>query len=122
MRSAYGCCLAAGVDADSSRVRGWQGKVVSRKAQKTAIVEVTRMYTHPRYLKRVRSSLFAPYLLGAVCFGWLIPHLVQVRSTKRYPVHDENEVSNEGDVVTIEVRRDSCALELPKIQQCIFKY
>jgi len=40
------------------------GKVVSTKNPKTATVEVTRVFTHPIYKKRIRSS-------------------------KRYHVHDE---------------------------------
>lgn len=53
-----------------------QGKVVSTKMSKTRIAEVERFPTHPIYRK------------------------VQSRR-KRYKFHDENEVTNEGDIVKI---------------------
>lgn len=53
-----------------------QGKVVSAKMSKTRIAEVERFPTHPIYRK------------------------VQSRR-KRYKFHDENEVTNEGDIVKI---------------------
>lgn len=49
------------------------GKVVSKKTDKTAIVEVERFFAHPLYEKRVKR-------------------------TKRYPVHFNGEVQ-EGDRV-----------------------
>lgn len=49
------------------------GKVVSTKQNKTAIVEVERLFTHPLYEKRVKRN-------------------------KRYPVHDQVGVKD-GDVV-----------------------
>lgn len=53
-----------------------QGKVVSAKMQKTRIAEVERFPTHPIYRK------------------------IQSRR-KRYKFHDENEVTQEGDIVKI---------------------
>lgn len=49
------------------------GKVISTKQNKTVIVEVERLFTHPLYEKRMKRN-------------------------KRYPVHDEIGVK-EGDTV-----------------------
>ena len=61
---------------DSVKIKTVTGKVVSNKMDKTAAVLVERLVKHPVYGKYVK------------------------RSTK-YLVHDENNICNEGDVVTI---------------------
>lgn len=53
-----------------------EGTVVSDKMQKTVVVEVTRTVKHQ--------------LLGKV-----------IKNTKKYKVHDENEVAQQGDWVEI---------------------
>lgn len=52
------------------------GEVVSDKMDKTVVVKVMRTYLHPRVHKVVRVS-------------------------KKYKVHDENELANVGDIVEI---------------------
>ncbi len=52
------------------------GKVVSSKPNKTVIVEITRVFRHPKYHK-----------------------VVQAR--KKFAAHDENNSVKEGDVVSI---------------------
>ncbi len=52
-----------------------QGKVISKKMNKTVVVEIAHMFRHPLYRKATRT-------------------------TKRYLVHAEHEV-NVGDTVTI---------------------
>jgi small subunit ribosomal protein S17 len=59
-----------------AKVKTVTGRVVSNKMDKTAAVLVERLVKHPVYGKYVK------------------------RSTK-FLVHDENNVCNEGDVVTI---------------------
>jgi small subunit ribosomal protein S17 len=59
-----------------SKIRTVTGRVVSNKMDKTASVLVERLVKHPVYGKYVK------------------------RSTK-FLVHDENNICNEGDVVTI---------------------
>lgn len=54
-----------------------KGKVVSTKMQKTVVVEVLRLRSHPKYKKRYFVS-------------------------KRYKAHDENERCQEGDEVIIQ--------------------
>jgi len=54
-----------------------QGVVVSNKNDKTVVVKVERRFTHPLLKKTGRRS-------------------------KNYKAHDENNASNEGDVVKIE--------------------
>lgn len=51
-----------------------RGKVTSDKMDKTVIVKVERMMTHPLYKKRVQKS-------------------------KNYMVHDENGIATTGDIV-----------------------
>ena len=58
-------------------IKQLQGKVVSTKMNKTVVVEVLRLYSHPKYKKRY-----------------------SVR--KRYKAHDENKQCQEGDEVIIE--------------------
>lgn len=58
--------------ADKMVVR--RGKVTSDKMDKTVIVKVERMMTHPLYKKRVQKS-------------------------KNYMVHDENGIAATGDIV-----------------------
>ncbi len=53
------------------------GEVVSDKMDKTVVVEVVRLYSHPLYSKRVKT-------------------------TKRYKAHDENNECKVGDKVRIE--------------------
>jgi small subunit ribosomal protein S17 len=53
-----------------------KGKVVALKSLQTAIVEVERYFTHPKYKKRVKRS-------------------------KRYKVHYEKEQLHLGDTVEI---------------------
>ncbi len=60
--------------AQTTRVREWQGTVVSDKADKTIIVAVERFVTHPKYRKKYRV-------------------------TKKYAVHDPDNRFSEGDVV-----------------------
>lgn len=52
------------------------GKVISHKMDKTAVVAVERLMRHPRYGKYI----------------W---------RTKKFYVHDENNVCKEGDIVKI---------------------
>lgn len=52
------------------------GTVVSDKTEKTIVVKVERRYKHPRYSKFLTKS-------------------------KKYHVHDENNIGKEGDQVTI---------------------
>ncbi len=60
--------------------RKFEGVVVSDKAQKSRIVEVTRLAKHPRYHKYRKV-------------------------TKRFAVHDEGNAYKKGDVVVIEETR-----------------
>lgn len=60
----------------AQKIRTIQGKVISNKTDKTITVLVERQVKHPLYGKFMR------------------------RSTKLH-AHDENNVCNEGDVVTI---------------------
>lgn len=53
-----------------------KGKVVSAKMDKTIIVEVVSFKTHPKYIKKYKSS-------------------------QRYKVHDEANRYKEGDIVEI---------------------
>ena len=53
-----------------------EGKVTSDKMAKTVVVAVNTMKTHPKYLKKYKS-------------------------TKRYKVHDEENKHKVGDVVEI---------------------
>ena len=64
----------------AQKIRTIQGKVVSNKADKTITVLVERQVKHPIYGKFMR------------------------RSTKLH-AHDENNVCNEGDIVTITASR-----------------
>jgi small subunit ribosomal protein S17 len=63
------------------------GFVVSDKMDKTVVVEVVRLYAHPLYKKRVKT-------------------------TKRYKAHDENNECVVGDKVRIEecrpLSKDKC--------------
>ena len=52
----------------------FEGKVVSDKMDKTIVAEIVRTYMHPQFLKTVRT-------------------------TKKYKVHDANEVAQVGDVI-----------------------
>lgn len=52
----------------------YTGDVVSNKMDKTVVVEIIRTFTHPRFLKTVRT-------------------------TKKYKVHDEQELAQVGDTV-----------------------
>lgn len=52
----------------------YMGKVISDKMDKTVVVEIVRTYTHPRFLKTVRT-------------------------TKKYKVHDEKKLAKVGDTV-----------------------
>lgn len=53
-----------------------QGRVVSTKSDKTAVVSVERKFKHPLYLKTVKVS-------------------------KKYHAHDEHNSSKEGDMIWI---------------------
>ena len=64
----------------AQKIRTIQGKVVSNKADKTITVLVERQIKHPLYGKFMR------------------------RSTKLH-AHDEDNVCNEGDIVTITASR-----------------
>jgi len=64
----------------AQKIRTIQGKVVSNKADKTITVLVERQVKHPLYGKFMR------------------------RSTKLH-AHDEDNVCNEGDIVTITASR-----------------
>lgn len=56
------------------------GEVVKTKMDKTAVVQVTRRFAHPMYKKYVTKS-------------------------KRYYVHDEQNICRDGDQVIIEATR-----------------
>lgn len=60
--------------------RRLEGVVVSDKMQKTVVVKIDRMKTHPKYRKQ--------YVVSA-----------------RYKAHDETGVAKTGDTVTIEETR-----------------
>ena len=64
----------------AQKIRTIQGKVVSNKADKTITILVERQVKHPLYGKFMR------------------------RSTKLH-AHDEDNVCNEGDIVTITASR-----------------
>lgn len=57
-----------------------KGKVVSDKMRKTAVVEVSRFFRHPKYKKYIKRS-------------------------KKYKAHDENKEYKIGDNVVIEETR-----------------
>ena len=61
---------------ERNRRTSLQGVVVSNKMNKTIVVEVETHKKHPKYLKRVKYS-------------------------NKYYAHDENNVANVGDTVTI---------------------
>ena len=63
-----------------------QGVVVSNKNDKTIVVLVETYKKHPKYSKRVKYG-------------------------KKYYAHDENNIANEGDVVTIMETRPLSALK-----------
>lgn len=52
----------------------YMGTVISDKMDKTVVVEIVRTFTHPRFLKTVRT-------------------------TKKYKVHDEQELAKVGQTV-----------------------
>lgn len=52
----------------------YMGKVVSDKMDKTVVVEIVRTFTHPQFLKTVRT-------------------------TKKYKVHDEQSLAQVGDTI-----------------------
>ena len=56
-------------------MKTFQGTVVSTKMDKTVVVEVSRIWTHPLYKKTLRT-------------------------TKKYLVHDEENKAKEGDTVS----------------------
>lgn len=58
----------------------FNGRVVADQMNKTVVVEVTRMWTHPLYQKTVKR-------------------------TKKYLVHDENEEAKVNDVVSFTTSR-----------------
>ena len=53
-----------------------EGEVVSDKMDKTIVVKVTRSFSHPEFGKTIRQS-------------------------KKYKVHDEEQIANVGDIVQI---------------------
>lgn len=67
-----------------------QGVVVSNKTPKTITVELTSYKKHPKYKKRVSFKA-------------------------KYYAHDENNIANVGDVVTIEECRPLSALKRFKL-------
>jgi small subunit ribosomal protein S17 len=62
------------------RVKEFVGKVVSNKMDKTVVVAVERKFPHPLYGK-------------------------QVKKTKKFYAHDEENKCNEGDIVRIRESR-----------------
>ncbi|MBX0311804.1 MAG: 30S ribosomal protein S17 [Sulfurihydrogenibium sp.] len=62
------------------RVKEFVGKVVSNKMDKTVVVAVERKFPHPLYEK-------------------------QVKKTKKFYAHDEENKCNEGDIVRIRETR-----------------
>lgn len=70
------------------------GTVVSDKMQKTRVVEVARVYRHKKYKKTVRE-------------------------TKKYYVHDENNISKIGDKVKIEFSRPISKLKRWKLVEIV---
>jgi small subunit ribosomal protein S17 len=62
------------------RVKEFIGKVVSNKMDKTVVVAVERKFPHPLYGK-------------------------QVKKTKKFYAHDEENKCNEGDIVRIRESR-----------------
>lgn len=62
------------------RVKEFVGKVVSNKMDKTVVVAVERKFPHPLYEK-------------------------QVKKTKKFYAHDEENKCNEGDIVRIRESR-----------------
>lgn len=64
----------------SKNKKVFKGVVVSDRADKTVIVAVNRLKTHPKYLKKYRL-------------------------TKKYKVHDQENKCKEGDVIEFAVSR-----------------
>lgn len=62
------------------RVKEFVGKVISNKMDKTVVVAVERKFPHPLYEK-------------------------QVKKTKKFYAHDEENKCNEGDIVRIRESR-----------------
>ncbi len=60
----------------TTKGKALQGKVISKKMNKTIVVEIGHMFRHPLYRKATRT-------------------------TKRYLVHSENDAVQVGDMVTI---------------------
>ena len=73
-----------------------RGTVVSNAMDKTAVVEVTAVKSHPAYKKRVRSS-------------------------SRYYAHDENNQCTVGDVVTIAETRPLSRLKRWRLIEIVEK-
>jgi small subunit ribosomal protein S17 len=71
--------MTAGNEA-KKRVKEFVGKVVSSKMDKTVVVAVERKFPHPLYEK-------------------------QVKKTKKFYAHDEENKCNEGDIVRIRESR-----------------
>jgi small subunit ribosomal protein S17 len=71
--------MTAGNEA-KKRVKEFVGKVVSNKMDKTVVVAVERKFPHPLYGK-------------------------QVKKTKKFYAHDEENKCNEGDIVRIRESR-----------------
>jgi len=71
--------MTAGNEA-KKRVKEFVGKVVSNKMDKTVVVAVERKFPHPLYEK-------------------------QVKKTKKFYAHDEENKCNEGDIVRIRESR-----------------
>lgn len=61
----------------TSKAPKFQGVVVSDSMDKTIVVAVETLKTHPKYLKKYRS-------------------------TKRYKIHDADNAAKKGDVVTFQ--------------------
>jgi len=59
---------------EQKQARSFVGKVVSNKMDKTVVVEMVRTYTHPVFHKTMHK-------------------------TKKYKVHDEQELAHVGDTV-----------------------
>ena len=69
-----------------------KGKVVSAKMQKTIVVEVERLMTHPIYKKKYKA-------------------------VNRFHAHDAKSLAKEGDLVTIESTRPISKLKRWRLKE-----
>ena len=79
-----------------TRQRVLKGIVVSTKMHKTIVVRVERKKRHPLYMKVVKSA-------------------------KKYHVHDENEITTKGDLISIIATRPLSKTKRWRVKEIIEK-